>query len=186
MLTQTRSRSRQPVLPAAFKDGEIMSDTPRTDAVWYKATPTFGSPAVVNADFARQLERELTRVTAERDALFVLADKFDDGIDWVCRALQAEAERDEALKNERRYEAVKTRSATMPNDRMREEFDLFRQSEEYPVDGWAKVLAWRVWQAAEKARAKRDAEICRALDLPFGVPFTPEEFAEAIEEDAGL
>ncbi len=42
-----------------------------------------------------KLRADLARVTAERDALARCADKFADGIDWIQRALQAEAERDE-------------------------------------------------------------------------------------------
>lgn len=52
-----------------LKQRDAMSDTPRTDA----ATKTYIWNGVkhifVEADFARQLERELAAVTAERDVL---------------------------------------------------------------------------------------------------------------------
>jgi hypothetical protein len=46
-----------------------MSDTPRTDAVTehYYSAGGLRSAAVVRADFARQLERDLAQRTAERD-----------------------------------------------------------------------------------------------------------------------
>jgi hypothetical protein len=45
-----------------------MSDTPRTDAVTeHYFTGGLRSASVVRQNFARELERELARVTAERD-----------------------------------------------------------------------------------------------------------------------
>jgi hypothetical protein len=47
-----------------------MSDTPRTDAVTeHYFTGGLRSASVVRQNFARELERELVRVTAERDIL---------------------------------------------------------------------------------------------------------------------
>lgn len=43
------------------------------------------------ADKLEELERALAEARAERDALRKEADKFEDGIDWIQRALQAEA-----------------------------------------------------------------------------------------------
>lgn len=85
------------------------SDTPRTDAVIDRSenAESWEATAVQIAQLSAQLERELAcfseennrilselaRVTAERAALLACADKFGDGIDWIQRAMQAEAER---------------------------------------------------------------------------------------------
>ena len=56
-----------------------MSDTPRTDAeTWQDEMDhvdtdyTFAQSATVSADFARQLERELSMVKEQRDGAFAL------------------------------------------------------------------------------------------------------------------
>ena len=46
-----------------------MSDTPRTDAEHARFARTWHAGMAIHVDFARQLERELVAVTAERDAL---------------------------------------------------------------------------------------------------------------------
>ena len=66
------------------------SETPRTDALqieMYRSLIHDSEPASgyhLFRDLARQLERELVALTKE-------ADKFEDGIDWMQRVMQAEA-----------------------------------------------------------------------------------------------
>jgi predicted kinase len=74
-----------------------MSDTPRTDAAAWREH----QQSVVDADFARQLERDLAQRTAERDAL--KADANLVSLNAVIATLRAEvakaiAERDEARR----------------------------------------------------------------------------------------
>lgn len=69
-----------------------MSDTPRTDALAYFFSQ-FGWK--VDADFARDLERELAAVTAERDAArAALNANALAAIDAAERAQKAEAEKE--------------------------------------------------------------------------------------------
>jgi recombinational DNA repair ATPase RecF len=79
-----------------------MSDTPRTDAASWREH----QQSVVDADFARQLERELAQRTAERDRMTgqrnaaldarEITQRTLDGIDGVLS--QRTAERDEARR----------------------------------------------------------------------------------------
>jgi hypothetical protein len=90
----------------------------------------------------------------------------------------------------------------MPNtDRMREEFeahvdnDLKLSVTRYPLDEpvyageylYEKVrIAWKTWQAACRAQAKRDAEICRELAISSRHSAYGDDCAEAIRKEAGL
>jgi cell division protein FtsB len=75
-----------------------MSKTPRTDKAAWMELVGFESNElhVVEADFARQLERELAAVTAERDELRGQVSTLQGRIAFERRnLLEAEAERDE-------------------------------------------------------------------------------------------
>ena len=67
--------------------GDVVSDTPRTDLEEWQYTNEDGEEwSVVESDFARQLERELAAVTAERDTLDKDARSLSDLLQ-DCRAL---------------------------------------------------------------------------------------------------
>ena len=73
---------------------------------------------------------------------------------------------------------------TIPNtDRMREEFEQhahYNLSVNLMAD-WKDTL-FEMWQAADRARAKRDAEICRQMNYAT----SSFQCADAIEKDAGI
>ena len=72
----------------------------------------------------------------------------------------------------------------MPNtDRMREEFEAWYENDPDPD------FPWNAWQAACRARAKRDAEICQSrLDLELSTEKSEEALrcAQEIKKEAGL
>ncbi len=76
-----------------------MSDTPRTDAETYMGS--YGYQKTVNADFARQLERELNQRTAEIEMLRgVGCGENGDGTCGVCIKCYS--------RDARRYRAIRS------------------------------------------------------------------------------
>lgn len=95
------------------------------------------------------------------------------------------------------FTGLATGSAPMP-DTMREEFERWLTATQHRplLDNWGaeykRAFLIQTWQAACRAQAKRDAEICRSLcnralnaNDTFSIPFA-EDCAEAIEKGAGL
>ena len=78
------------------------------------------------------------------------------------------------------------------NDRMRDEFEAWIILRPLHCDAIAPLF--EAWQAACRARAKRDAEICRKLtpiivrthDATLSWPAQHDDCAKEIEKDAGL
>jgi hypothetical protein len=99
-----------------------MSGTPRTDAIGNKWIPAFGTAIVNNEEtrelyaHARNLERELAAVTAERDALRVrllgAADLFE------ASANGADAVGFDVLSTVYRRSAVRCRAGIAASDRI--------------------------------------------------------------------
>ena len=92
-------------------DMEEKSDTPRTDAA-AQFVSHFGWQ--VHADFARDLERELTTATRERDEARAIANDRDAMVDHRDRALTAIYQRVDIITQERdeaRAEVERLRSA---------------------------------------------------------------------------
>ena len=68
-------------------DKQGVSGTPRTAVAEFFEMGQW----LVTAEFAEQLERDYQSLQSRYDALTKEADKFEDGIDWIQRAMQAEA-----------------------------------------------------------------------------------------------
>jgi hypothetical protein len=66
-----------------------MSDTPRVDHEAFTQSPEWGH--VVDADFARGMERELAAVTAERDRLRERARRLEEAGDKMVEAYSCDA-----------------------------------------------------------------------------------------------
>jgi len=136
--------------------------TPRTDAATYPAD-CLGKTLVTNRDCPRELERELTALTTERDQLHAQlraltlicgtndANKFET---WIDRA-NARAERAEAELSTEREKAERYRLATL-------KLDAELAKERARLD-WLESDAGVDWQWSSSALTIRRAVIDAAM-----------------------